>query len=278
MAPIKQHVVLDHTLQQLYSLDQNDVQNIVLVYAVPTAEVQMSSTIPLSRKFAYQSPLATTTDSDELARLFLQVVPQLFGFIAGKMPLVLYDLQTDRHAILDTTSSVASAQVHRNDAQRVYEQLSPSQRPELSFVAGPEDIVLPPATKIAVAIPMDCMLQLPHLADPESHYEVLSKSALAISGLPTPQSEVIETVLQPHQTCNDALIDSESARMTLPISQRLIPFIIKMPQALSGQGTFIIRTETDRESAFRTFKVEIKRMLRQLNESNVHMRPCSFVL
>ena len=278
MAPVKKHVKLDTTLQELYSLERVDDQNIVLVYAVPTADVQMTSAVPLSTKFAYQSPLATTTDSDELARLFLQVVPQLFGFIAGKTPLILYDLEQDEAAGMDTASANSITRAHQNDAFRVFEALSPSQRPELSFVTKPEDIVLPSGAKIAVINPMDCMLHLPHLIDPESHYDVLSKSGLALSGLPTPDSEVVETVLQAYQTHEEALIRSESMRMIATVSERRVPFVVKMPQALSGQGTFLIRSEPDRQNALETLEVELKKMLRQLNESNTHMRPCSLVL
>ena len=277
MIPFKQNVVLDTTLQELYSSEQPDDQNIVLVYAVPTA-VQMTSALPLSSKFAYQSPLATTTESDELARLFLQVVPQLFGFIAGKMPLILYNLEKEEAAVLGESYHHFSTRAHQHDAFRVLEQLLPFQQPELSFVTKPNDITLPSGAKIAVVNPMDCMLHLPHLVDPESHYEVLSKRCLALSGLQTPKSEVIDTEIQVYQTHHEALVKSETARMILPIFDRQLPFVIKVPQALLGQGTFLVRTELDRQNALTTLETEIKRMLRQINDSNVHMRPCSLVL
>ena len=277
MTPFKQNVVLDTTLRELYSSEQPDDQNIVLVYALPTA-VQTTSALPLSSKFAYQSPLATTTESDELARLFLQVVPQLFGFIAGKMPLILYDLEEEEAAVLGDSHHHPFERDHQNDARRVLEQLSPLQQPELNFVAKPDDIILPPGTKIAVVNPMDCMLHLPHLVDPESHYEVLSKRFLALSGLPTPKSEVVDTEVQPHQTHDEALVNSEAARMISPIFDRRVPFVIKLPQALSGQGTFLVRTELDRQKALKALEVEVKRMLGHINDSNVHLRPCSLVL
>ena len=276
MTPFKQNVVLDTTLQELYSLEQVDNQNIVLVYAVPTV-VQTTSAVPLSSKFAYQSPLATTTESDELARLFLQVVPQLFGFIAGKMPLIMYDLEKEEAAVLGDSKQHPFQRAHQNDALRVLEHLSPFQQPELSFVAKPDDIILPPGAKVAVVNPIDCMLHLPHLIDPESHYEVLSKRSLALSGLPTPKSEVIDTEVQPYQTHDDALMKSETARMISSIFERQVPFVIKVPQALSGQGTFLVRTEIDRQIAFKALETETKRMLRQINDSNVHMRPCSLI-
>lgn len=90
------NVILDTTLKDLYALDGTLDHGLVLVYAVPTADVQMSSGIPLSSKFVYQSPLNHCHDGDELARLFLQVVPQLFGFVAGNMPLVLFDLDPNQ--------------------------------------------------------------------------------------------------------------------------------------------------------------------------------------
>ncbi|KAL2005883.1 hypothetical protein VTN00DRAFT_10376 [Thermoascus crustaceus] len=52
----------------------------------------MASSMPLSTKFAYQSPLPLAHDKDAFARRFLQNLPQRYGFLAGKMPLVLFDL------------------------------------------------------------------------------------------------------------------------------------------------------------------------------------------
>ncbi|KAL8672302.1 MAG: hypothetical protein Q9168_003218 [Polycauliona sp. 1 TL-2023] len=109
---LEAEVVLDTTLRDLYALDNPDDTAIMLVNAIPTAEVQMIDAIPLSTRFAYQSPNVLTKDSDFLARLYLQVVPQLFGFIAGNMPLVLFDL--DR--VPDRT--------HRDHAHRMPPELS----------------------------------------------------------------------------------------------------------------------------------------------------------
>ena len=275
MVPASQNITLDTTLEQLYCLDESSDRNIVLVYAHPTADVQMTSGVPLSSKFVYQSPLSHVEDSDELARLFLQVVPQLYGFISGKMSLILFDLDHDDH---DRLQSLGSHRTHQADAIRVFDQLNPSQRPEVTFVLKPQDIVLSSGAKIAIISPMDCILHLTHAVDPEAHYEVLSKRALAMSGLPTPGSEVVDTLLQPHQIPDERLVDAEVTRMLQPVRERPLPFAVKMPQGCSGQGTFLIRTEADRQKAIEILVVEVERMLHQLNDSNKHLRPCSLIV
>jgi carbamoylphosphate synthase large subunit len=53
-----------------------------------------------------------------------------------------------------------------------------------------------------------------------------------------------------------------------------VPFVVKLPQALSGQGVFLIRTEKERNAALAVLYPETLRMLRGLNEENVPLDPC----
>lgn len=261
-------IVLDTTLRDLYAAEGAG-DNIALVYAVPTAEVPMSSGVPLSTKFAYQSPACPTNDGDTLAREFLQLVPQLFGFVAGKMPLFMFDLDPN-------PLEEGYERPHQSDARRVLGRLTPLQQPELEFVAKPGDIKS--KDRVAIVNPMDCLGSLTHLVDPEAHYEALSKRGLAYSGLPTPETEVVDTVLGPAQISDGELVDFEVERMMECIRRRELPFVIKMPQSLSGQGTFIVRSETDRQEAIKTLIPETRRMLHQINLENAHMNPCSLIL
>lgn len=271
------NVILDTTLKDLYALDGTLDRGLVLVYAVPTADVQMSSGIPLSSKFVYQSPLSHCHDGDELARLFLQVVPQLFGFIAGNMPLILFDLDPNDQEHLANTPR-GPQRPHVVDALQVFEGLIPQQRPQTTFVANPGHIDLSPGVGIAITSPMDCLLDLPHDVNPEAHYQCLSKRALASSGLPTPNSVVIDTGIQPHQVHDAECIKAEVSRMLEPILERTLPFAVKMPQALAGQGTFLIQTEAARQKAVETLAKEIERMLREVNDDNKHLYTCSLVI
>ncbi|KAL9593631.1 MAG: hypothetical protein Q9219_007463 [cf. Caloplaca sp. 3 TL-2023] len=272
-------IVLDTTFEELYALDGGPRdQEIVLVYALPTADIQMTAGVPISSRFVYQSPLFEGPNSDVLARLFLQVTPQLLGFAAGNLPLVLFDLDAHDQERIDSERPAGFQRPHQSDAYRVFQGLSPSQRPQLSFVGKSEEVSLSPGARIAIMSPMDCLLNLPHDVDPDMHYEILSKRALAFSSLPTPPTTVIDTLLHPHQTRDSELVQTETTRMLQPISSRPPPFVIKMPQAYSGQRNFMIRTDADRSRALHVLETELKRMLRRLAENNEHLRPCSLIV
>ncbi len=268
-------IVLDTTLRDLYTCEGGD-EDITLVFVIPPTDVQTAAGIPLSKKFTYQSPVYPTIDGDLMAREFLQLIPQAFAFMAGKMPLVMFDLNQDAEEFRVLNSE--SRRPHQADAYHVFDQLTPLQRLELTFVEKPSDIKFGQDSRVAIICPMDCLLLLPHLVDPEAHYETLSKRGLALSGLPTPDSEIVDTVLGPAQISDHEIVDFEVQRMMSRIRAHQPPFVIKMPQAASGQGTFVVRTKADRNNAIRTLEPETKRMLNQINSLNAHMSPCSLIL
>lgn len=268
-------IVLDMTLRDLYT-GEDGGEDITLAFAVPTAEVQTAAGIPLSKKFTYQTPIAPTYDGDFLARRYLQLVPQAFAFIAGNMPVILFDL--DRDAEESHVLNSRSLRPHQADAYSVFDRIHPHQRPELTFVKKPSDIRFGQESRFAIVSPMDCLLPLPHLVDPEVHYEALSKRGLALSGLPTPITRIIDTELSPEEISNDEKVDFEVQRMMASIRARQPPFVIKMPQSLSAHGTFIVRTQANRTEAIRILVPEAKRMLNQINSLNAHINPCSLIL
>lgn len=262
-------------MRDIYALEGSG-DKITHAFAIPTAEVQLSAGIPLSEKFANQSPLQSSKDREILACRFLQLIPQFCAFMVGKMPVFMFDL--DQNAEDSRLLNSNTQRLHQTDAYRVLDQLTPQQRPDLTFVEKPSDIKLGPNGQLAIFAPMDCFLPLPHLVDPEAHYELLSKRGLALSGLPTPETEIVDTVLGSAQVSDHALVDSEVRRMISRIRNRQPPFVIKMPQSLSGHGTFMIRTNGDRGDAIRILEPETKRMLGQINSQNSHMSPCSLML
>ncbi|KAL8830018.1 MAG: hypothetical protein Q9170_005919 [Blastenia crenularia] len=258
-------IVLDTTLRELYRLDETQDTNIVLVNVRPTAEVQVNSGIPLSVNFAYQSPNVMTDDRDTLARLYLLLVPQIFGFIAGQMPLIIFDIEN-------------AGESHRDDAYRSHGQLIPEQRPQLNFVAKPSDIQLAAGAKIAISTPMDCLMSLPHAVDPKVHYDLLSKRSLALSGLPSPPSVVVDTILRPGEALSDRVLDAEIDRMTKAIKDRTLPFVVKTPQSIGGEGVFLIRDESERYHAMEVIQRELRRALKMMRQWNRQMSTSSIVL
>src|SRR4051794_33220950 len=151
----------------------------------------MSRGITPSRKFSYQSPFLPTNDIHVIAQEFLQLAPQLLSFIAGSMPLILFDI--DR--IPEEGGISSSMRQHRLDAEGVFNRLVKDQRPQLKFVATPDDIKCLAKTKVAQVTPMDCMDNPPKRVRPEDHYKVLSKRSLAFSGIPTPKTTVLDVKL-----------------------------------------------------------------------------------
>lgn len=271
-------IKLDSTLYELYGLDGGRSQDVVLAYATPLADITLSEGIPAPLRFAYQSPLIPSDDRDYLAREFLHLLPQLFAFIAGKMPVVLFKLDGSPEHMENGTSLRFSHDQYQHDAANVYERLVPEQRPEVSFVTRPKDIKFASNTKFAIINPMDCFDVLPQLCSAEGHYELLSKTNLAHSGLPTPPTTAIETKYSVEDLANPDVLNAEVKRFVASIETRPSPFIVKLPQSLAGQGTFIVRTEDDRELALKVLRPEIRRMLSSIRPDNADLKPASLVL
>lgn len=262
-------IELDSTLKDFYELNSGGHEEIYLVYTIPTVQVQMTRGIPISSKYAYQDPLSYK-DNGIQARIFAQVVPQLFSMIAGKMNLVMFDLDVPGSNDIDPQP--------RADTMEVLGQLIERQRPLVTYVRNASEVVLPPTAVLAMANPMDCLEHLPAVVPLETHYRALSKRELQLSELPTPPGVVINTQLNADQVQVPHLRAAEVMRMLNVIEQRPLPFVVKLPQALSGQGTFLVRSETDRSETLAVLRPEVDHMLRQLNHSNSHLHPTSLIV
>ncbi|KAJ5792802.1 uncharacterized protein N7503_008780 [Penicillium pulvis] len=66
--------------------------------------------------------------------------------------------------------------------------------------------------------------------------------------------------------------------MITPIEQHQVPFMVKLPQSISGIGTFAVTSETDRMRMKAMLTTQLDVMLRQLNQINRHLYPRSIVL
>lgn len=270
-------ITLDYTLHDLYSTDSDDDPNTVLIYYPLQFGHNYEGS---SAKFAYgyrvENGGENTASSLAMAA---NMVPQRYAFSAGKMPLVILDFLSSEPAGESKEAAQerrCPAPTHHADIYRTFDQLQPDQQPAVSFAKRPESIELGFETKIAVLLPTDCLSHLPHLTCPETHYEILSKRGLAVSGLPTPPSRVIDTMLMDHE--DPTLLAKETARMTDSIDQHVMPFVVKLPQSISGMGTFAVKSEPERAQVKAMLKTQLGSMLRQLNKSNQHLYPCSLVL
>ncbi|THV52086.1 hypothetical protein BGAL_0089g00120 [Botrytis galanthina] len=261
-------VHFDTTLGELYGLDKQDPRGIYLFYMIPTATLQMTQGIPISKKYVYQDTLSPKNFEIQ-ARIFTQIAPQLFGFIAGNLNIIMFDLDAPDGGIDPQP---------RKDTQDVLSCIAESQRPLVTYVRSVEDIILPPDTLLAVANPMDCLEHFPSTVPFENHYRALSKRDLVGSGLPTPESIIVETRLSPMKVRDPQTRIEEVNRMLEVIKYRSMPFVVKLPQACSGQGVFLVRNEEERSSALSVLETGVDTMLQQLSPSNEHLHPSSLIV
>lgn len=177
------------------------------------------------------------------------------------------------------------------------------QRPQVPFIAGPEELELDQAgERLAVAMPLDALGRLPHVVRPDIHDDILIKACLAVSGLPTPQSQVIHLAstrtVQSMATRRpgffpDALtafpqheidifqtqvnIASENALKL--VSAHVLPFVLKQNLTVSGGGTYIVHTEAQRKAQIsRHQSTIIPLLLSSSTDANAHLHPTALIL
>lgn len=271
MGPIE----LDTTLHDLYKLDNEDGPDHTLVYAIPAAKCQMKKSIPMNSKYAYQGPQCLDINADIQARASLCAGPQSHAFAAGKMPLVLFDVDSGEYEGYPENEQIEGL---RNNVEGVFSEITPEQQPNITFVDKPDNITVAAGHKAGVLHPMDCLQHLPGVITPDLHYELLSKRTLVTSGIPSAKSEIIDTTMTPDRLHDSAALDAEVERMMKPVSSAIAPFVVKMPQALAGQGVWVCKNEDEQAEAVETLVPEVKKMLLQMTEENKHLVPANLVI
>lgn len=210
-------------------------------------------------------------ESELMARFCLGCVAQYFGFVAGPMDLWLFDLDENEH------EPAQDIRPHREDAHRVYDCLDQKQQPRLHFVESADQAAALPQRK-AVISPMDFLDGHGPLVEQAAHLDLMSKRSLALSGLPSPQTEVIDTVLGPQQVGDALLVAQEVKRMLSVIETHNVPFVVKMPLGIGGHSVFMVRDELRRESCLKVLREELPSMLQAMTPENEKLAPPSLLV
>ena len=257
----KPDVLLDTTLADLYARDSHvDDKRLTLVPCYWCSDLDYTETIAKTSKYLYQGTPAPTTPAEirDLVIQCLSLESQRFAFAAGKMDTVLFDFE-DR--------------VGRLDAIKTMTALHETQRPKVSFVTGLKDMMDKKAkSQLAVVIPHEGLASHPQTVDPDVLYELLSKRCLALSGLPTPKTEIFD-LDQRNGSVHDKLDLTE-----LWIRDFSLPRVFKTQQGMSSVGTFLIRTEKEREILISVLKEDILRItLERVDSTNEHLLPSSIL-
>ncbi|KAL8764118.1 MAG: hypothetical protein Q9184_000260 [Pyrenodesmia sp. 2 TL-2023] len=270
-------VELDQTLYDLYSLDDGNPNEIAHVLALaPHPHGSVSSSLPANSKYTVQSPMAPKLDKDIWARICLGNGSQNHAFMSGPISLYLFDIDPPEQNVIDGV--VESPPAAQADAHRVYGCLIPSQRPRLSFIPNPSGFKPRPGTKISAYPPLDFIDRHPCVVSQDVHYRLLSKRDLALSGLPTPSTDVIDGTLSPAEVRDEKVVQAEARCIIQAVQDRPIPFVIKFPQSLAGQGVFVIRDPAMKAQRIQLLETEVPRMIRNLTYSNAHLSPISLLL
>ncbi|KUI61104.1 hypothetical protein VP1G_08281 [Cytospora mali] len=276
MSPTLPTVTLDRTLFDLYSLDGGNGRDVGLVMAVPPPGPQVAPSFPRPVKYAYQSPRYPKLGNEIFARICLGSAAQYHAFQAGPMPLYLFDVEPPKSSSF--FSKLTAVPGHREDAERVYSQLSETQRPDVRFLSAPSDIKRAGNTKLISYTPLDILDRRSLTVNPEVHYKLLSKRTLAFAPLTSPKTEIIDAGLSCKQVDTPSLVSTEVARMIKPIEQRALPFVVKVPQAVGGQGVFVLKDEADRADCLEILREETTSMVKSINASNEHLKPACLIL
>lgn len=262
-------IELDYTLRDLYEEGNTDGQDIYLIPALSVFRFSLTKGLPPSTKYVYQNPLLAAPPH-LLARAYVHNVCHWLGFVAGKMNMLMFDL--------DDETTGHDVEQPRRDTRAFFAQFPDHQRPTVVDVAGVKDINLPPNGVLVSTVPMDCTAHLPQAVPLDAHYRALSKRDLALSRLPTPPTRVVGSETDIAGVQDAAVRAREVERMLRAVEEKAVPFVVKLPQSQGAQGTFMVRRETDRAETLATLRRELDTMLGQLREDNIHLCPASLVV
>ncbi|KAJ4261450.1 hypothetical protein NW762_006875 [Fusarium torreyae] len=296
-------VVLDTTLAELYSQAGSDYKDkrIGQVLSGFSALVPLSDKIPPNRKYIYQDGPFTSngssrTESEDTATAikYLSLVNQRDAFICGAGPAIFFHMD-------------ASSKKRDHDQKQVIKTLatlSDTQRPQPVFCDGPETIPIKEAgiDFLACKVISDDLERYNNVVPLETHWFLNSKRALADSGLPTPKCVAVTVDGFPTdaQSCcaicigggldnfiipencagvRGTWLKEQSLRLYQALKSHPLPFVLKNQATFGGAGTFIVRTEEERQKIVEDLgKGFLSRLLSAVNAGNSHLEPATMLL
>lgn len=268
----------DQNLYDLYSLDGGNPDGMALMLSLVPPIAPISASLPENKKYTWQSPGRPKLDKDIFARMLLGMAAQNHCLMAGPMHLMFFDIDPPAYDV--ENSLVESPPRDHTDANRSLDMVIPAQRPTVTFISDATKFEAPPGIIINAYPPQDFLDKHATFMDQEAHYRLLSKRELAVSGLPTPTTVVIDCELSPAEVADDAKVAAETERFLQAVRSRPFPFVVKFPLAVAGQGVFVVRDAAQLAAAEKIgrFAEEIPRMIRSLREDNAALKPASLLL
>ncbi|KAE8440476.1 hypothetical protein EG329_007442 [Mollisiaceae sp. DMI_Dod_QoI] len=271
-------VTLDKTLADFYNEEnKNTGDRVVIVASYPhglRVEDQRYVYHDEDRESDVElSDGLTEAEGENASETMRALGAQKFSFCVGDMPLVIFDPANGRADRVTAFRTSVSANLAI---------LSSSQQPKLRFFASPSLVVLNDKTfKLAPRLPMDGMDRLPHILHPDIHYELLSKRGLAIATFLTPRSHLLDLNIDAPQSESAIFRDPIKTwkdEVLQTISNRPIPFVLKLQQTILGKGTYIIKTEKARCSLVSKLPSLMSSNASRTNKTNNHLMPATLII
>ncbi|KAL8653801.1 MAG: hypothetical protein Q9210_001883 [Variospora velana] len=299
-------IKLDTTLKELY--DQNGSYGpqgqIAMVLCAASSEIAPTSKLVRNSKYLYQDSTFGSTSlhisSEEHEKLrravaikYLSLVPQHDAFAAGNMSVILFD----PHGSAKHTAR------GKKEADNTMRTLVEEQRPNMLFFAGPGEIsmVANGIDLLIAKMELDELEGFPLAIDPDTHYFLNTKAALCASGLPSPQSVLVEldSFSANAQDCCSTCISAEEKRyipenctgvrrrwlsdqidrILAQVSVYPIPFVLKNQQTFGGGGIFVVSSSEELSKLKATLSIQIlPKLLSEVNASNAYLKPATLIL
>ncbi|PCD45058.1 hypothetical protein AU210_000504 [Fusarium oxysporum f. sp. radicis-cucumerinum] len=295
--------VLDTTLNDLCRQAGSEYRNkrIGQVLSSFSALVPPSSKITPNHKYIYQggpftSSKGSRTEKEDSATAikYLSLVNQRGAFECGTAPVIFFYMDGDSKKRDHDRKQVAKTSATLPDYQR----------PQPVFCEGPDSIPINETgiDLLACKVVHDSLERHSNVVPRETHWFLNSKRALADSGLPTPKCVIITVKGIPKDAqsccapCTGSGLDSfvipgdctgnrgtwlkeQSQRIYDALKSHPLPFVLKSQATFGGAGTFIVKTEEQRQKIIDNLgKGFLGRLLSSVNADNSHLEPATMLL
>lgn len=280
-------IKLETTFAELYQSEGNTTLPLFVPY-YPNSDIDFTRDFPRSRKYVYQTldltkDISSISSKESLTMILFGALPQRGMFIAGNMPVAYFDM-------FDHPADHAD----RQNAIETLSVLSAQQKPDLRFFKGPKSVAesqdaSPP---LSLMMPMEILENQAQMIHPDKYYELLSKRGLALSGLKTPSSQLLDLDDLPDpgipldnlhtgepqtQKIHSSKVQTQLNATVAFINQRSLPFAFKFQQTVAGFGSFLVRTEPQRQELISTVLHIVPTILEKADSSNAYLHPSTMI-
>lgn len=262
MSPKAPGIALDATLADLYRDDGVlESDKLVLLPCYWSSDIDYKENIPRTSKYLYQGTHVPqdTRETRDLTIQCLMIECQRFLFTAGNMEAVLFDFSADGDCGVEAAETLSV--------------LSNEQQPKIYFSYGLHDLKRKSnVSRLVVVVPHEDLSSNCQSIHPDILYTLLSKRCLAISGLPTPRSVLLDLDEM------DGSVEQKLALASSWIRSFKLPRVFKTQQGMSSVGTFLVHTEKERSDLIELLSTSVlRRTLAAVTPNNKYLHPSTLI-